>query len=170
MKITVTRGQGVKPLKSRPTFLKVLRLAAVATGFAPDTKGCIGFVLLNADEMAELNALHLGHDGPTDVITYDYRPGFVPLAEEEEEEDQIFAEVYLCPEVARAYARRQRQSPSRELVLYAVHGLLHLAGEDDQQVSARSRMRLAEQQVMCRLEEAFDLDVFLIESEAPLEV
>lgn len=167
MKITLTRGQGVKPVNNRPAFLRLLRQAAAAAGFAPEERGCIGFVLLNATEMAELNALHLGHQGATDVITYDYRPGHVPLADEADE--QIFAEVYICPEVAASYARRHRQSPSRELVLYAVHGLLHLAGEDDRQTAARARMRTAEQRIMSQLELAFDLDVFL-PADAILEV
>lgn len=167
MKITLTRGQGVKPIKNRPAFLKLLHQAAAAAGFVPEEKGSIGFVLLSAAEMAELNALHLGHQGTTDVITYDYRPGHVPLADEGEE--LIFAEVYICPAVAVSYASQHRQSPSRELVLYAVHGLLHLAGEDDRQAAARSRMRAAEQRIMRRLETAFDLEIFLPDAMANQE-
>ena len=73
----------------------------------------------------------------------------VPLADEAEE--QIFAEIYICPEVAASYARRHRQSPSRELVLYAVHGLLHLAGHEDDTAERRAVMEEAQEIIVAAL-------------------
>ncbi len=95
--------------------------------------------------MTSLNALHLGHQGVTDVITYDLRnPDLLFPADEE----PVLAEIYLCPQVALQNAGLYGQSPSRELFLYALHGLLHLQGEDDLDDRARASMRAAENRIM----------------------
>jgi len=39
-----------------------------------------------------------------------------------------------------------------------VHGLLHIAGEDDDNRAARQRMRRREQEILARLREDFELD------------
>ena len=102
--------------------------------------------------MAELNERHLQHHGSTDVLTFDLRDNS-PLPQDESLDDCVTAEVYICPEVAVQYATDHQLDPSRELLLYAVHGMLHLAGYDDIDESDRANMRQAEARVMKKLEE-----------------
>ena len=92
MKILLRRGRQVAALKNRGRFLSLLRKAGEITGFASGQPGILQVVLLNPEEMAALNALHLGHQGVTDVITYDLRePGSLFPAGEE----TVLAEIYL---------------------------------------------------------------------------
>ena len=65
---------------------------------------------------------HLGHDWPTDVISFGLsEPGDPTLA----------GELVVSAEMAAATAREAGADPSAELALYVVHGLLHLCGLDD---------------------------------------
>jgi probable rRNA maturation factor len=59
----------------------------------------------------------------TDVITF-------PL-EQDERGRALSGEIYFCPSVARRQAHLRHISIRHELLLYAVHGILHLCGHDD---------------------------------------
>jgi probable rRNA maturation factor len=92
--------------------------------------------LVGARAMAELNQLHLKHEGPTDVITLDYGvngPG-----------KGLAGEIIVCVEVAVEQAQGFRVSWQAELVRYVVHGVLHLRGHDDHTAAGRRRMKREE--------------------------
>jgi len=158
MKIRLQRGASVPPLKNRLLFKRILQEALQIMDFPRAEPGILQFVLLSEKEMTALNALHLGHQGVTDVITYDLRN---PDLRFPGEEDPVLAEIYLCPAVAVKNAGLYGQSPSKELLLYAVHGLLHLQGEDDCDDSARASMRSAENRVMQAMEDRMQKLEFL---------
>ena len=152
MRVRLYSGEGVPALLTRRRFLNFLRRAAELTGHG-DAEGVFQFILLSAEEMAELNGLHLRHQGATDVITYDYRADAILPSP-----DAIVAEIFICPEVAASQGRKFGQSQSREICLYAVHGLLHLQGEDDLTEAARASMREAEAKTLRALSPRFRLD------------
>lgn len=64
---------------------------------------------------------------------------------------RFLGEVFVCPEVALAYARKTKGDPAFEITLYVVHGLLHLMGYDDIKEKDRMRMRAAEERQMRHL-------------------
>jgi len=82
----------------------------------------ISIALVDNDTIHRLNRQHLGHDWPTDVITF-------PLSDPDE--PALSGELVISTEMAVAAARELSVEPSRELALYLVHGLLHLCGYDD---------------------------------------
>lgn len=90
-------------------------------------------------EIAGLNGKFLGHPGPTDVITF-------ALGEDE----GAFGEIVISADRAADEARRRRLDPMRELTLYAVHGMLHLAGYDDTTAADARRMHRREAAVLRR--------------------
>ena len=68
----------------------------------------------------------------------------------------------VCPDVARRQSSLFGEPPSRELFRYAVHGLLHLAGEDDLTPEALASMRKAEQRLIdSAIAKGHKLDDFL---------
>jgi probable rRNA maturation factor len=136
-------------------FIQLLTQAALLSGFDASAPGTIQVILLKAAAMAELNALHLKHEGATDVICYDLREQSSTFPGEDPEEE-IIAELYLCPDVAVEAAEQYNNTVSFELLLYAIHGFLHLQGEDDQCTESKERMRIAEKRVMKQLIEKFD--------------
>lgn len=86
---------------------------ARAAGF----RGDLSLALVTDAEIEGLNRRFLGHEGPTDVITF-------PL-------DAGEAEIVVSVERAVAEAEDRGVEPLAELMLYVVHGILHLAGHDD---------------------------------------
>ena len=72
--------------------------------------------------MAALNKRHLGHRGPTDVISF----GFAPAAKGA----PLTGDVYIAPDVARRNAAAHGAGVREELLRLVVHGMLHVTGHD----------------------------------------
>lgn len=104
--------------------------------------------LVGPKEMARLNQKHLGHEGPTDVITLDYSV---------EPAGSIAGEIFVCLEVAAVQAREFRTTWQAELMRYVIHGVLHLQGYDDLQTNKRRRMKRAENRLLKRASQRFSL-------------
>ncbi|NOX55820.1 MAG: rRNA maturation RNase YbeY, partial [Planctomycetes bacterium] len=109
----------------------------------------ISVVVLDNAAIHELNRQYLGHDYPTDVLSFllDCEPG-----ERADEPGgagkRIEGEVIVSAEMARDRAEEFGWRPVDELVLYVVHGLLHLCGYDDQEERDRRRMRAHEKEIL----------------------
>ena len=69
--------------------------------------------LLDDETIADLHFQFMDLAGPTDVITFDH------------------GEIHISVETSRTQAREYANDFERELMLYIIHGLLHLAGYDD---------------------------------------
>jgi len=89
--------------------------------------------LVDDDTMAELHERYLGKTGPTDVLSFPH------------------GEIVVSADTARREARKRGISPLHELVLYVVHGALHLAGYDDRKKKDENRMRAAERKILAEL-------------------
>ncbi len=112
-------------------------------------------VFVDAAEIASVNERYLDHSGPTDVITFDYRAGAGSCAASG---DWTMAELFVCLDIARSASEQFGNSHSREVILYLVHGVLHLCGYDDHDPQDRRRMKQREQEILCELDREFDLD------------
>ena len=143
------------PLRHRDRLAAILRMACELTGLN-EAPGILQFVLLGQDDIIHMNQTFLGHEGATDVITFDLRP-----TDRQPEEDEVCGEIYVCPEVAVAAAAKYGTTPSRELVLYLVHGMLHLSGYDDIEPEDIPNMRAAEARVLAALEKRHSLEGFI---------
>lgn len=119
--------------------------------------------------MAELNAAFVGHEGPTDVICFDYRESKIGLPGVDDEEDRVDVEIIVCPAVALREAEKRSLPYSRELTLYLVHGLLHAAGEDDLKPELKRKMRRREHKTMNELDALFPVDSLFPEP-VPMEI
>lgn len=76
--------------------------------------------------IADLNAHHMGAEGPTDVLAFPIDlPGETAFGE-----PAILGDVVLCPDVAVQQAAEHGHDAAAELELLLVHGVLHLIGHD----------------------------------------
>ena len=107
----------------------------------------LSIVLVGPKEMASLNEKFLQHEGPTDVITFDYAEGT----------DGLSGEIFICVEEAERQAKEFKTNWQSEVVRYAVHGILHLAGHDDLQAAARKKMKQVEGRLVRELSRRFAL-------------
>lgn len=103
--------------------------------------GELGVRLTTDKEIHRINQLHLQHDYPTDVISFDYGSSG----------DNITGELVVSVETANHQSNAIGWSAHHELALYLVHGTLHISGMDDQQSSDRLEMRKAERRVLEKL-------------------
>jgi probable rRNA maturation factor len=103
--------------------------------------------LVGSRTSACLNRVFLGHEGPTDVITFDHREGGADL----------YGEIFICVEESVQQAARFRTTWASELVRYAVHGMLHVLGYDDKETGGRRKMKRLENRVLRRLTLLFPL-------------
>jgi probable rRNA maturation factor len=103
----------------------------------------LGVYLVSGSQSAGLNERYLGHQGPTDVITFNYGDSLCP--------EKLVGEVFVCPEVAVDQARRFRTSWQSEVARYVVHGTLHLQGFDDHEAGERRRMKRVENRLVSQL-------------------
>lgn len=90
-------------------------------------------------EMAAMNRRYLNHAGSTDVLSFDLS---------EAGGEGIAAQIIICPDVAVRQAKALGVSPQRELVLYVVHGLLHLMGYDDVTIRGAAAMHAREDELL----------------------
>ena len=78
-----------------------------------------------------LNRLHMGHDSPTDVLSFGWpAPG---------SSRAVVGDIYVCRAVAAREARTRRIPLRQELIRLVIHGMLHLLGHDHP--DGRDRMR-----------------------------
>jgi probable rRNA maturation factor len=92
-------------------------------------EGLVSVTFLGRDSMRRLNAVHKGHDHPTDVLTF-------PL---DGPTGQVIGDVYICPWVARREARTRGIPFREELIRLVVHGTLHAVGRDHPDGPDRTR-------------------------------
>lgn len=131
----------------------------------------LGIVLVGAKEMASLNEEFLGHEGATDVITFDYsEPGVAPEGRDgalrqwrcHRRNDlvgrsTIHGEIFICVAEAERQAKIFGTNWRSEVVRYIVHGILHLVGHDDLQALARKKMKREEGRLVRELSRCFAL-------------
>ena len=138
--ITVQIANRQKRIKVPPALIrKVVRLAGKDT-WAGAT---ISVSLLDHEEMVELNRRFTGRDGDTDVLAF-------PLEDERESEERVVGEIVVCASRAEREARARNVEPAEELLLYVVHGAVHLLGYDDHSAADKRRMYAREEEILQR--------------------
>ncbi len=114
----------------------------------------VDFHFMAPREMAEINLEHVGHEGITDVICFNYPEGMSVPGEESVSRIEIF----VCPEAAAKASGKYGRTYEGELILYTVHGLLHASGENDIEPEDRKVMRRKERSVIAKLKKLYDFD------------
>ncbi len=92
----------------------------------------VSVVLVSDQRIRRLNRDFHGCDDVTDVLAFDYGAN--------DQAEDLDAEVVVSAQRAEAEARRRGLPTEGELLLYCIHGLLHLAGYDDRERADRRRM------------------------------
>ena len=100
-------------------------------------------ILVNDQFISRLHHQFMGQPSPTDVLTFplDLDPSGRPLS----------AEIYINVNHARRESRRRNLPLQHELLLYALHGMLHLIGYDDRTDRDFARMHQKEDQILEQL-------------------
>jgi probable rRNA maturation factor len=131
----VMRAPDAKPPIQRWLVKHLTHVAALAGIHG----GRVTLLIVGDEEMAALHEQYRQTPGTTDVLTFDLR---------ESASDPMDADIALCIDEARRQAATRGHDVRLELLLYAVHGLLHLCGYDDHTKAAYERMHRREDELL----------------------
>jgi probable rRNA maturation factor len=104
------------------------------------TRATISVAVVDDATIARLHEQFLHDDSPTDVLSFVFESG----------DGYLEGEVIVSAETAAAAAPRFGSSAANELLLYVIHGTLHLVGHDDRTASQRAEMRRQEHAFLAR--------------------
>ena len=160
----------VERRESVPRIVPAIALArtvgrALEGGRAP-TPASIALVLSDDRELAELNASHMGHEGPTDVLSFPLLPpevfrseGAVPTFALPPGRLPHLGDIVVSVERAIEQAESGRGghtgdvrwSAADELRLLVTHGTLHVCGWDHAEPAEEAAMRALERELLGQL-------------------
>ena len=120
---------------------EILRAASAVLAGEQIASAEISLCVVDDGAIHELNRQYLQHDYPTDVISFILS----------HEQGHLDGEVIASAETAERESKRLGWATEAELLLYLVHGLLHLCGYDDRDPAALARMREKERHYLSLL-------------------
>jgi len=91
----------------------------------------ISVAVVDGPMIHDLNRRHLQHDYPTDVLSFTL----------ESTDSYLEGEIVVSGEMAFETSAEYRWNGADELLLYVIHGLLHLVGYDDKDTESIAQMR-----------------------------
>ena len=106
---------------------------------APESR--LSIAVVDDPTIHQLNRQFLQHDYPTDVLSFTL----------EQNQEVLEGEVVVSAETAMTRSTEFGWSPEEELLLYVIHGVLHLVGFEDKESAQRQKMRDAEARYLDRL-------------------
>lgn len=101
--------------------------------------GDINIIFCDPEYLLKINKKYLNHDYYTDVITFPYS---------DPEDEKINADIFIDIDTVKKNAMDYKQSFSDEILRVIIHGVLHLAGEDDITKEQWDNMRKAEDRAL----------------------
>jgi rRNA maturation RNase YbeY len=103
----------------------------------------LSLALVGDGRMAELHERFMNIPGPTDVLTFEL--------DHDDNGRVVAGEVVVCVPFALQEAKRTSVPVRKELLLYALHGMLHLCGFDDRNEADFAQMHQREDDILKRL-------------------
>ena len=154
-RVDVTTRAGAKsPVPATDLARAVVRALEAAQAPQP---GSVAVVLTDDEELADLNQEHMGHEGPTDVLSFPMlEPGSFPSRAPKAARRVHIGDIAISVERARDQAVEGRGgqtgdvrwSTSDELRLLVTHGTLHLCGMDHAEPAEEAAMRTLERRLL----------------------
>lgn len=111
-------------------------VAAVLAAEGVSGPGEVNVLFVDAAAMSDLNRLHMGATGPTDVLSFPIDAG----DDLDDAEERLVGDIVVCPSVAYRNAPGHAGSYPDEVALLLVHGALHLLGHDHADRTEQQRM------------------------------
>lgn len=95
----------------------------------------LGVYFVTKKKITELHKEFFEDPTPTDCISF-------PI------DEFYLGEIFICPNVAKSYAKKKKMDPYEEVKLYIIHSILHLIGFDDMTPGKKRIMQKKEKQCM----------------------
>ena len=142
--------------KRKIDLSRISRISKNALGmlFGDDVE--VNIVFLSSQKIRYLNRIYLGSDTATDVIAFSPGKAFSERGRSASpgkrsalrKKERFIGDIAISSDRASRNARIFRTSFDKELALYVIHGILHLAGYRDAKKQDRERMRRKENELL----------------------
>lgn len=132
-----------RKLSLRFSELRIIKKAIRDVFESERIKKHVGIAVCIVDDKAirKINKKYLAQDCPTDVIAFNLsRPNAV-----------IIGDIVVSADTAISNGKRFHTTPFSELVLYCIHGALHILGYDDKTKGERKLIDIKSLQILERL-------------------
>ncbi|HHT9119835.1 MAG TPA: rRNA maturation RNase YbeY [Candidatus Hypogeohydataceae bacterium YC41] len=100
----------------------------------------LSIAYVDEEEMARLHKTFLDKEGPTDVLSFPY----------EDRSGKVVGEIVVCVPIAIKMAKELDEDVEGEVMLYTLHGLLHIMGYNDEKEKDAMKMHLKEKQILAK--------------------
>lgn len=138
---------------------QIVRIAKAILRYEGVCRADLSIVFVTAPKIRALNKKFLGRRHATDVLAFDLRNGVCGRRTGDSAgEREISAEIVISVDAAVQNARIYRVPFADELILYVIHGILHLLGYDDHASDDIRKMRRRERQILRYLKPKFRWD------------
>jgi rRNA maturation RNase YbeY len=95
---------------------------------------------ISGENIHTINKSYLKHDYTTDIITFNYSDSL----------QQIDGEIFVSIDDALSNSKKFKVTLSDELVRLVIHGILHLLGYDDQNLTDKKIMKRLENKLLSK--------------------
>lgn len=92
-------------------------------------------------KMRRLHKEFFNDDTSTDCISF-------PFDADSKTGYKILGEIFICPKTALDYVKKKGGNAEKEVILYLIHGFLHLIGYDDLNGKEKKKMRAEEKKLL----------------------
>jgi len=104
--------------------------------------GDINIIFCDPEYLLNINRMYLDHDYYTDVITFPYS---------DKKEKKISGDIFIDVETVKQNAVKYKQLFFEEILRVIIHGILHLAGENDTTKEQSVNMKKAEDKALQKI-------------------
>ena len=110
----------------------------------------LSIAVVDDEKMSDLHLQYSNIPGTTDVLTFDLldEPNVLDSTAGQSAATQVDGEIIICADEAKRRADELNHPLQNELLLYLVHGLLHLLGYDDHDPEDHRIMHLEEDRLL----------------------
>lgn len=132
---------------------QIVRIARTVLQYERIRRGSLSIVFVTALKIRNLNREYLKRGYATDVLAFDLKEGKkrrdrsrpVPARRTARE---IIGDIVISADAAIQNGKAYKTSTGKEIVLYLIHGILHLLGFDDHAPRDIQIMRKKEQKIL----------------------
>jgi probable rRNA maturation factor len=107
----------------------------------PSDCACVSLVFVDDARMHELNRRFRGVDAPTDVISFGV----------EEDDEERTGEIVISTDTALRQVQESGRTLDREIAWLVSHGMLHIAGMDDETEEDLEQMLVIQRRILARM-------------------
>ena len=137
MKITIENLQKQIPINPA----RIIRAARKTLLYKKVKRGHLSIVFVTDQRIKALNKKYLKREYTTDVLSFDLKDSRLKV-------NDIEGEIVISAAAAVRNAKLYQSAVEKEMVLYVVHGILHLMGFDDHSKTDTERMRQEERKTL----------------------